>query len=103
MNSQKQLFIGLYRITLVRIFAKVIGKHRESQGDKSFYGRVAGLQLAALLKKRLRQVHFYVDFTKVFKIAYLQSRSGQLFLKSEVLVTLRNTQSLRPTYFHNET
>ena len=65
------------RIGVLRNFAKFTGK---PLCQSLFLNKVAGVRPATLLKKRLRQRCFPVNFAKLIRTSFLQNTSGQLHL-----------------------
>ena len=62
---------------VLRNFAKFTGKHL---WQSLFFNKVAGLRLAALLKKRLWHRYFPVNFAKFLRTPILQNTPGRLLL-----------------------
>ena len=62
---------------VLRNFAKFTGKHL---CQSLFFNKVAGLRPTTLLKKRLRQRCFPVNFAKFLRTPFLQNTSGRLLL-----------------------
>ena len=62
---------------VLKIFAKFTGKHMY---QSLFFNKVAGFRSATLLKKRLWQRCFLVNFSKFLRTPFLQNTSGRLLL-----------------------
>ena len=68
---------------ILRNFTKFTGK---IQCQSLFFNKVASLRLTTLLKKRLWQRCFPVNFVKIPRTPFLQNTSGQLRLKLSMWV-----------------
>ena len=77
MNIKKKYFKVLYKIGVLKNFAKFTGKHLYWI---LFFNKVTGLRHAALLKKRLRHMCFPVNFAKFLRTPFLQNTSRWLLL-----------------------
>ena len=62
---------------VLKNFAKLTGKHL---CQSLFYIKVADLELAILLKKRIWHRYFPVNFAKFLRVPFLQNTSGKLLL-----------------------
>ena len=62
---------------VLKNFAKFIGKHLS---HSLFFNKIAGPRSATLLKKRLWQRCFTLNFAKFLETSFLQRTSGQLLL-----------------------
>ena len=58
-------------------FTKFTGKQ---QCQSLFFNKIAGLRAATLLKQKLWQRCFLVNFTKCLRTSYLQNTSGRMLL-----------------------
>ena len=81
---------------VLRNFAKFRGKQL---WQSLFFNKVAGLRPATLLKKRLWQRCFPVNFVKFLRTPFLQNTSGRLFLGRELLLSFKGSQVITFTIF----
>ena len=72
-SSHLQVF---YKIGVLKIFAKLTGKHLSRS---LFFSKVTGLTPAFLLKQRLQHRCFLVNFAKFLRTALLKNTSGGCF------------------------
>ena len=70
---------------VLRHFAKLTGKHL---CQSHFFNKVAGLRPATLLKKRLWDSGFPVNFAKFLRTPSLQNTFGRLLLDISLTKTL---------------
>ena len=86
---QKQPPDVLYDIGVLKIFAKLTGKHLR---QSLFFNKIAGLRPATLLKKRFWHM-FSCEFCQIFKKTFFKITSERLLLKlksSKKKFTFRN-------------
>ena len=57
-----------------------------------FFNKVTGIQLATLLRQRLRQRYFHVNFAEILRTPFIQNTSGPLFLNRMLLTTKTSLQ-----------
>ena len=98
-NNEKAMFIFSIikssnrrcsvRKSVFRNFAKFIGKHL---CQSLFFNKVAGLRPATLLKKKLWQRYFPVNFAEFLRTPFLQNTSRRLLLNNRAKVIYVKTK-----------
>ena len=77
LKSRRDVFFKKY---VLRNFAKFTGKHLR---QSLYFDKVAGMRTATLLKERLWNRCFRVNFAKFLRTPFLQKTSGGYFWKSQ--------------------
>ena len=78
---------------VLRNFAKITGKHL---CQSLFFNKVAGLRLAALLKKRLLRSRFHVIFAKFLRVPFFTEHLRWLLLHfMKILIPVMPTPNSR--------
>ena len=77
LKSRRDVFFKKY---VFRNFAKFTGKHLR---QSLYFDKVAGMRTATLLKERLWNRCFRVNFAKFLRTPFLQKTSGGYFWKSQ--------------------